>query len=255
VFYIYGDDSGKFKNQGDDYTSLCGYVGHISEWARFGLEWNNCRTRWQVPPIHMREIMFGKRRWQEVRARWGTEWEAKRRDMLIDFASIVKDSSLACVGAVVDAAHYRGLPQSEFKEGMPDSVHLAFHMLVMRGIEKTEITDNCSPVGIVIDDDKDSYQFCYQVLDALKDKFEKVRRVKSISFANDDFFPGLQASDMIAYEARKLMQNSQGKQPESVEGIPELYSLLTFFGIHQPKRYTPEVLDRLNSKPLKQEME
>src|SRR5208282_6567447 len=66
-FHIYGDDSGKLAK--DDYTSFCGYVGHISEWQRFSLEWNNCRLRWEVPPLHMARVMFPDRKddaWKEI---------------------------------------------------------------------------------------------------------------------------------------------------------------------------------------------
>ena len=251
VFYIYGDDSGKFKDIKAEYTSLCGYVGHVSEWQRFGMEWTNLRMHWQVPPIHMREMMRGVGKWEKTKTEWGSDWETKRHDMLLQFGAVIRDSHLACVGAVVDAAYYRSLPPSEFHKAMPDSVHLAFHQLVMRGIDKTEVVDRCSPIGIVIDDDRDSYGFCYQVLDGLRSKFPKVKeRISSISFGNDDAFPGLQASDMIAYEARNVMVKNKGQQVIDPSNVPELYGYLTFFGIHQPKMYTPEILDSLNSRPL-----
>ncbi len=41
-FYIYADDSGKFDSEKCEYTALCGYVSHVSEWHRVGMEWRNC---------------------------------------------------------------------------------------------------------------------------------------------------------------------------------------------------------------------
>jgi hypothetical protein len=38
MFHVYADDSGKSESEKCDYTSLCGYIAHVSEWERFGLE-------------------------------------------------------------------------------------------------------------------------------------------------------------------------------------------------------------------------
>jgi hypothetical protein len=48
VFRVYLDVSGKFRNEKCDYASLCGYVGHVPEWERFSLEWNNALFRFGV---------------------------------------------------------------------------------------------------------------------------------------------------------------------------------------------------------------
>src|SRR5438445_957505 len=155
VFHIYADDSGKFETLKCEYTSLCGYIAHSSEWNRFQQEWNNCLFRWQVPPIHMRRIYYPEEDpdWKRVKDAWGASWEVKRDDMLGEFSGLVRVANMVCVGAVVDAAHYRSLPDSPLKREYQDSLSLAFHQLVMRGMEKTEVIDSHSTIGIVIDDD------------------------------------------------------------------------------------------------------
>lgn len=247
VFKIYADDSGKFDNLKCDYTSLCGYVGHASEWARFSLEWDNCRFRWGVPPVHMSPIMHPERdtEWLRIKDDWGKDWEARRDLMLGDFAATVRSAQIVCIGAVVDAAYFRSLPDSQFKQGAKDSLFLAFHDLVMRGIEKTEIVDPYSSISLVIDDDRSSAMRCYEMLDMLKQTFPKVReRIHGICFVNDKSYPGIQAADMIAYESRRLMVE-RIKDPNVVPS--ELFSSLTLLLIHQPKLYTPAVLDILQT--------
>lgn len=250
LFHLYADDSGKFDAEKCEYTALCGYVAHSSEWQRVQLEWENLRLRWQVPPIHMRRINFPDEDsdWKAVKSEWGESWQLKRGDMLMEFAQLIGRSSLACVGAVVDAKHYRSLSPSPLKEQYPDSVALAFHQLVMRGIEKIETIDDRSPISLVIDDDRDTSLRCHQMLNYLKRVFPKVReRVVGICYVNDKAYPGIQAADMIAYESRRLMVN-RVTDPLSEE--TDLYRFLTFLGVHQPKMYTPDFLDELQERSL-----
>jgi hypothetical protein len=110
VFYLYGDDSGKLHQS--DYTSFCGYIAHISLWNSFSA-WNNCRFRWQVPPIHMARIMYPDRKddeWKKIKDEWGESWKVKRDAMLREFAGLVRVSGIVCVGAIIDAAHFRKEP-------------------------------------------------------------------------------------------------------------------------------------------------
>ncbi|MGB7583256.1 MAG: DUF3800 domain-containing protein [Terriglobales bacterium] len=254
VFHIYGDESGKLNSKAE-ITAFCGYVAHVSEWERFAMEWNNGRFRWQVPAIHMARIMFPDNKdddWRKVKQEWGKTWEKRRDLMLNDFAAIIRSAQIACVGAVVDAKHFRELAESDpkFKEAHRDPIHLSFHTFVMRGIEKTEIIDKHSAIGIVVDEDREFSMKVYEQLNSLRDTFAKVReRVHAVSFVNDVTYPGVQAADMISYEARRLMVE-KNKNPDVQAS--ELYGALTLYGVHAPKYYNAEILDRLcASNPLK----
>jgi hypothetical protein len=61
-------------------------------------------------------------------------------------------------------------------------------------------------------------------------------------FGNDKSYPGIQAADILAYESRRLMIE-RTKNPDYEP--TELYLALTFFLHHQPKLYTPAILDEL----------
>jgi hypothetical protein len=251
-FYIYADDSGKFDNEKCEYTALCGYVSHVSEWHRVGMEWRNCLLRFQVPYIHMAPIMFPDRGkdhvWKDIKAKWGKDWEYRRDMLLHDLGTILRSAQIVAVGAVVDVAHFRSLADSEFKRVVQDDpLFLAFHQVVLRGIEKTEIVDKCSSIGIVIDDDRESSLSCYKMLHILKQTFPKVReRISLVSFANDVRYPGIQAADMLAYESRKLMVERK-KDPNYQPS--DLWFSLTLLGINQPLFYSPKLLDMLNAEP------
>jgi hypothetical protein len=258
TFHIYGDESGKLKAK-SDYTSFCGYVAHLSEWERFGMEWNNCRFRWQVPPIHMARIMSPDRKddeWRKVKEEWGDSWESKRDLMLGDFAATIHGAQIACVGAVVDTAHFRMLAAKDplFLQLHKDPIHMAFHTFVMQGIEKTEIIDKHSPIGIVIDEDPEFSMACYEQLNSIRRLFPKVKeRVHAVSFVNDVTYPGIQAADMISYESRRLMVDRANKPDDSPS---KMYLALTLHLTHQPHFYTPAILDSLQaSNPLKEKGE
>ena len=254
VFHVYGDESGKLSGDAD-YTSFCGYVGHVSAWEHFAAMWNNCRFKWQVPPIHMSRIMHPDGKdddWKKVKQDWGNGWEKKRDIMLRELGEIVRGSDIVCVGAVVDAKHFRSLAKQYplFKKAHRDPIHMAFHMFVMRGIDATEVIDMYSRIGIVIDNDKEFAMACYKQLESFKSlaetalAFARVKaRVHAISFVNDESYPGVQAADMIAYESRRIMV----ERITNPDATSELFDNLTFMRTHQPKFFTPEILDHLRA--------
>jgi hypothetical protein len=62
-------------------------------------------------------------------------------------------------------------------------------------------------------------------------------------FVDDTHFPGVQAADMIAYEARRIMV----ERMTNPEATSDVYSDLTFMGLHQPGFYNAEILDQLQA--------
>lgn len=244
-FMIYGDEAGKLEKS--DYTSYCGYVGHVAEWERVSMEWNSMRLTWGIPPLHMRCLYApersGCKEWQEVQKQWGADWESKRDYMLLEFGQIIRNSSLACVGSVVDAKYFRSMPDSEFKRRHKESpFFMGLHTLVMEALDKIDRVDKCQSVSLIIDEDYEYGKQIYDMLSAMKIAFERVKqRISAITFGRDNDYPGLQMADMVAYEARtwmvKRIQNSN--EPPS-----DLFGLLTKMGVHPPKAWTAEFLDK-----------
>lgn len=261
MFLLYADESGKLSKS--DYTSLCGYVGHASEWGRFAVIWNNCRMRWGVPPLHMSRIMNPELKddeWRATSRKWGDDWEPKRAAMLNDFGNIVASLGCVCVGAVVDAAQFRKIQAIDGVFDAKDSNVFAFQNLITRAIEKVSSVDGGDgPITLVIDDDPENALDYYGLLDRLKNiqnpAFDEVRRrIKAICFGDDTTFPGLQAADIISWVARDYMVASMTKGEHEPQ---HLYYQLTHFSEHQPKLYGADGLDRLaqNIRQVKRENE
>ena len=247
MIYLYADESGKAHQPNVEHVAFCGYVGHQTEWFRFQREWQNALIRWDVPSIHVSQIMSPtpKKEWEVIRAHWGSLWETKREEMLDEFAGIVRRASLAATGCLVDCVHFRNLPESEFKTAAKDPHYLAFQYVALEAIRITERVDDCSPIGIVVDGDNETSAECFARLIALKDQSPKAKkRIHMLGFANDSSFPGIQAADMLAYESRRLM----AERSINKYAIPsKRLILLTLDFVHQPHLMTAQKLDELSA--------
>jgi len=244
-FYLYTDESGKL--QSSDYTSFCGYVAHTSEWQRLARVWTDSRFKWGIPPIHMAEIMHPDRRpggdWAKKKAEWGALWEEKRDAMLEEFADIIRYSHAVCVGNVVDAAHFKKMPDSPFKKVMDNPIYLSFYNTIRDSLDKIDRAMSSEHnLSVVMDDDEEFAMKCYQYLNQVRKAFphEVGKRIDAICFGNDKAYPGIQAADMVAYESRSFMVARQKDKDLVPSG---LYALLTRGGMHQPTLYTAEFLD------------
>jgi hypothetical protein len=249
-FHLYVDESGKLAGK-SDYTSLCGYVGYMTEWIRFSTEWDHCRLKWQVPPIHMGQIFALNPKhegWRNKRVEWGTQWEDRRDAMLGEFAHLVRLSHLVCVGMVVDANACRDIRDNHpYDLYHKDSNVLVFSDVILQALRKVETVDKDASLTISVDDDEEHAFNYYDSLRIIKNllqpAFQKVRnRVHALAFSKDDHYPGLQIADMIAYEARSLMVKrlTDKDVPSS-----SLYTTLTHGGMHQPKLLTSEILHKV----------
>lgn len=248
AIHLYCDESGKFER--NDFTSFCGYIGNAGEWEKFSEAWNQIRQFYQVPPIHMRGIMHPEdnKEWLAVKTRCGTEWDTKRDEMLARLAMKVQEHTLICIGAVVDSGHFRSMPDSTFKAKVEDPHYLAFQDVVLRSVDKVNWGDSDDrAIGFVLDDNEQTAVTCYQLLRKLKLlKPELKKRISGICFVEDSRYPGVQAADMIAYEARRLMV---GKMKDSALPPSAMYVALTGALDHKPFYYNAEVLDKMASMP------
>jgi hypothetical protein len=242
-FHIYGDESGKLAQS--DYVSFCGYVAHTSEWERVSMEWNNVRLAWGVPPLHMRCVVAPERdktgEWQKIKDEWGADWVAKRDRMLLEFGRAILGANTVAVGCIIDADHFRKMPDSQFKKGLPP-VPFGFYHLIMESLDKIDRISKTLSVSIIVDDDHEYSMKMYEILNSLKKTFPRVReRISALTFGNDNDYPGLQMADMIAFESRRLMvERATAKDaPPS-----DLFRALTRNLIHQPKLWTAEYLDK-----------
>jgi hypothetical protein len=184
-------------------------------------------------------------RWSKVKDRWGNHWEYARDAMLKDFSSVVLNSRISAVGAVVDSEHFRKMPDSNYKIAARDPLFLSLQLLITDSIERAEtITSNPAPISLVIDDDQQYAMECYKWINILRETLPKVRgRISGICFVKDDVYQGVQAADMIAYEARAQMVRNK-KDPNAEPS--ELLRTLTHNFVNNLRFVDAAVLNVLN---------
>lgn len=195
----------------------------------------------QVPPIHVSAILHptDKNGWLEVKNRWGDQWDTKKEKMLDDFATIIEETKIVCVGAVVDSIAYKTLDIPKVRENWSDDPHyLAFSYTVMGLWGKVDWSgDPHATIGLIMDDDEEKAIPCYCLLKSLREQVPKAKeRISGICFGRDDLYPGIQAADIIAHEARRLLTNKQSPS--------ERFLRLTTRGQHQPWLFDAEALRR-----------
>lgn len=207
--YIYGDESGKFHNS--DVVSMCGYVGQRDDWQRLSQMWAQRRQNRMLPPIHMSQMFSPqpKHAWKQFRKKYSEEeWANARRGILNEFSGLISSGNIYAVGAVVDAKHFRSMPNSEFKDFYHDPVFLGFYALLFSAVKRISNVDRLGSIGFIVDDDCETAPEFYQRLTQLRAMPHEIcrevsERVDAITFARDEAYPGVQAADMLAYEARR----------------------------------------------------
>jgi len=248
--YIYGDESGKFEVS--DYVSMCGYVGRREDWQVFSDRWVCELTRLELPPIHMSQLFSPspnpKKKWRQIMDRFTEDdWPGERERIADHFAELVSRSSIYAVGAVVDSRHFRSLPDSDFKTFYKDPVFFGLYNLLMSGIRRIEPLSHGGFVGFVVDDDATKACEFYRRFDELRqmphDLCRQIAtRVTAITFARDEAFPGVQAADMLAFEACKLMR---ARQVDPTAESSARYEMLTHGNRRWPMIFDSKKLDRM----------
>ena len=121
-------------------------------------------------------------------------------------SSIICETSLRAVGTVLDASHFINENRVRLNGQVGgDPIHFAFRRTVLSCLKGVEREFGDPWLGIVIDDDKDSSLGFHEWVSKIKygDGAPFGRWIRSLCFADDEGFPLLQASDMLAYAARQ----------------------------------------------------
>jgi hypothetical protein len=245
AIHLYCDEAGKFRKS--DYTSFGGYIQSSDKWEKFSREWNDIRRHYEVPPIHMGAMSHPEDNpgWPAVKEKWGERWEANCEEMLKRLATKVQEHMLVSLCAVVDAKHFLLMPPSKFKTRVEDPKYLAFQDVVLRSIGTVNWGDSDVAIGLVLDDDQETAVTCYDLLIKLKRlKPEIKKRISGICFVEDSWYPGVQAADMVTYEARRYMV---AKLKDASAEPSKLLVALTGFNDRRPWLYTARILDEMAS--------
>jgi len=198
ILHCYCDESGK---KGDHpvvtFTGLCLSQAKL---PTFDEDWNTLLRHYEIDSLHMARASRTSEKHGPKMKRGQTQNE--RIDALLPFADCINKHFEIGLIQAMDIAGFNSLSKNaKHKIGSPDD---PYYIAFMRGgLEVIKYAHSDDKVSIICDDDRETAWDCYRhyrgICHARKDFRDKV---VSLSFADDKYFPALQAADMLVFLAR-----------------------------------------------------
>jgi hypothetical protein len=198
ILHAYFDESGK---QGDH--PVCTFSGVCvsqSRLAAFDDAWSVLLRQYALPSLHMAKASRLKENCGPNMPRHQSIDD--RIAALIPFADCINTYLEYGISSAFDVKGFKSLsPQAKRGIGNPtDPQLLAFTRGIAEVCNYVQADDKLS---LICDDDEATAWWCYAHYRAIRRVHDGLRdKVVSLSFANDRYFPALQAADMVAFLSR-----------------------------------------------------
>jgi hypothetical protein len=223
VYYqIFCDESGKYHNPNDPLIAFAGLCANPDRLRPFDSEWRSLLLSYEIKSLHMKHI-------SRLEEQHGYRFHAyqtidQRTDLLLPFVDCInKHLEMGFLQAWdVRAYNTITLEAKKLLGGSSDPFYWAF----VRGL--TEIVDRIGEddkISIICDDDEETAWNSYlHYREAGKARWEIPKKSVALTFANDTYFPALQAADLVAFLTKHEANEQFFKQPNIWS---RLYSRLT----------------------------
>ena len=195
-FQGYFDESGKYQDQ--TVVSFCGFVD--SDWSEFMGHWQHLLRKNNLRALH-----FSK-----------SNLRAKDAQLKIyqSFIQAIKQHVERGFAIAVDVTAYDALhPDLKPEKKHEDPHYMAFYTVLRDVIKYASILPDPS-VAVICDDEPSKACECYKMFDRMRQNVkqpENRKVMKSIAFADDEFYPQLQAADLFSWISRaESMYRFQG---------------------------------------------
>jgi len=209
MIHAYFDESGKFKDP-SDFVVFGGIVGRIDETSVFTREWRELLGP-DIAYISMKDAMR-----LETPFRGWTE--ARRDELLIECAKLIKSRSGMSFVSEISKADFATLPEP-LRKKLRDPIYGGFEVCVRALVREFPNRDLC----LWCDESEEYASTCLKTYQMVKSKSLDLKpRLVSLAFGDDTKFPGLQAADMVAYVANRILREASNA-PRIVR---EIHSIL-----------------------------
>jgi hypothetical protein len=186
VLQAYFDESGKLKDKGE-HVVFGGIAGRLDEVSVFSRRWKEVLGS-DVDHIHMRDAM-------RLEGEFEGYDETRRDEILIECAKVAQSSSAMIVVSEMDKNDFLGLAQEE-QQRLNNPTYGGFEACV-RSLARQFYNHD---LYLWYDESQEYAETCLKLYQRMKNlNTDLLRRLPSLTFADDQQFPGLQAADMIAY--------------------------------------------------------
>jgi hypothetical protein len=194
IFHSYWDESGK---KGDSsVVTFCSLCLPSSKIAAFEADWQNLLHTIGVTHLHMVKASRLSRNYGKLPRH---QTPSERMKALEPFAGCVNQYFEIGVMIAIEVAAFHSLSTTARKAlGSPnDPYYIAF----MRGnLHLVRYLQDDDRFSLVCDDDVETALSCFGFYRAMQKSWpEAQKKMIAISFADDKYFPALQAADMLAF--------------------------------------------------------
>ena len=208
--HVFCDESGKFH--ADPLIAFCAVCATGDRLRDFDKEWGALLRSYEIDALHMKHA---SRLLENVGHRFRKGQTAEERsELLFPFADCINKYLERGVIQAWDVLGFNRLPRLVI-ESLGGSID-PFFMALIRGLaELTEMFNHEQDrLAIIVDDDPytawDSYNH-FRSLGRTEPLLQKM--ALSFTFANDQYFPALQAADMVAFLTRHEANEQFNKVP------------------------------------------
>ncbi|MGD1018237.1 MAG: DUF3800 domain-containing protein [Verrucomicrobiia bacterium] len=197
------DESGHYADT--DFICLAGYVAEDDGWLAFCKDWRERLRVNDIPYIHMKELMRPDGVYR------GKGWsEAHRDDVLSEFITKIQAHTLAGFGIGFDAKYFRSLSTEDQEVLARDPHFFCFQRLMKRIVGQLLNWKYEASVSVWFDDHQKYSIECYKLWSALRVKHADMKSaIRSISFADDEYFYPLQGADILAWLSNRWLRDGR----------------------------------------------
>jgi hypothetical protein len=196
----YFDDSMSLNSK--DMLILAGWVSVAPRWQLLVDAWSKALEKHSLPHLHTSDFLSGEGVYRNPLLDSG-----HRETILREFVTIAHRNLQMAVGVGVHLPSYYAATSGRRKRLPPEQFCL--YRLLRQTFELVREADGPFPIQLTFDDSSTSLKF-YSALHSLKQNHSETRKsVAAIAFGKDEFYPPLQAADMLAFILSRTV-----KEPE-----------------------------------------
>jgi hypothetical protein len=119
----------------------------------------------------------------------------ERSKALLPFIECIKRNCELVIGCAIDVEAFAGASPEAHKQLTKDPYYASFLVNIVEVLKYLGESDTA--INIICDDDENTAERTLKLYRKIKLVYER-KRFPSISFADDEFFPSLQAADMVS---------------------------------------------------------
>jgi hypothetical protein len=198
ILHSFFGESGKFQDH--QVVAFCGFGASDTQLKEFDKQWENQLRRCGMDALHW---VTARRCGKALGDNIGSQSLRERINDLKPFANCVNDYLGLDAACVFEVTGYTSFAQDSknLLGGSDNPFYIQFLRTVMLLAEFARPEEN---ITMVCDEDEETAWNCYRLYKRVKQIHPKVgRRLAAISFADDTYFPALQAADMLSFLCRE----------------------------------------------------